>query len=96
MHPNTVYFSDVFDKEDIVSFNGSFKSDFDDPYNWCLRNELTITHELELTKKERKLWDYHPGYFGHIEYAKQMAKFLGCETNTDFLPKKVKNINGLI
>jgi hypothetical protein len=96
MSPNTIYFPDIFDKEDIVSFDGKYKDNFDDPYNWCLRNKLTITDELELTKKEKKLWDYHPGYFGHIEYAKQFAKFLGCQNNSDFLPKKNKIITGLI
>jgi hypothetical protein len=42
-----------------------------------LRNKLTITDELkgELTGYE----DLHPGYFGHIEYAKELAKYL---TNT--------------
>lgn len=96
MSPNTIYFPDVFDKNDIINFDGNYNENYDDPYNWCLRNKLTITDELELTKKEKNLWDYHPGYFGHIEYAKQIAKFLGCETNTEFLPKKIKIINGLI
>jgi hypothetical protein len=90
---NSIYFEDCFDTNDIVKFENS--KGYDDPYNWCLRNELTITHELELTQKEKKLWDYHPGYFGHIEYAKQLANFLGWEGKVN-LPIKKKIINGLI
>lgn len=93
MSANTVYFNECFDVNDIVKFDDN--GNYDDPYNWCLRNELTITHELELTLKEKKYWDYHPGYFGHIEYAKKLARFLGYEGDFN-LPDKKKIINGII
>lgn len=93
MSPNTYYFSECFDKNDIVKFDKTNSED--DPYNWCLRNKLTITYELELTQKEKKYWDHHPGYFGHIEYAKKLARFLGYEGDFN-LPEKNKIIKGLI
>lgn len=93
MGPNDVYFPDCFEQSDIIRFSDT--NEYDDPYNWCLRNKLTITHELELTQKEKKYWDYHPGYFGHIEYAKQLANFLGWKGKVN-LPIKQKIINGLI
>lgn len=95
MSPNTVYFPNTFDKDDIISFNGDYKENYDDPYNWCYRNKLTITDELELTKKEKMLFDYHPGYFGHIEYAKKLAEFLGWRGDVN-LPIKKKLISGII
>jgi hypothetical protein len=93
MGPNDAYFGDCFEQSDIIRFSDT--NEYDDPYNWCLRNKLTITHELELTQKEKKYWDYHPGYFGHIEYAKQLANFLGWNGKVD-LPTKKKIITGLI
>jgi hypothetical protein len=75
MQKNWLYLTTTFDKEDIIKFSNTKESD--DIYSYCLRNKLTITDELkgELTGYE----DLHPGYFGHIEYAKELAKYL---TNT--------------
>lgn len=39
--------------------------------NWCINNNLKISDEIpEFTN------DYHPGYFGQIEYAKKLKNWL--------------------
>jgi hypothetical protein len=75
MQSNWLLFKELFDKNDIIKFSDSNLSD--DIHSYCVRNKLTITDELkgELTEYE----DLHPGYFGHIEYAKELAKYLGWD-----------------
>jgi hypothetical protein len=69
MSPNEIYFRKCFLREDIISFD---KYNFgDDIVGWCKRNKLLIKNELSGISN-----DQHPGYFGHIEYAKQLAEFL--------------------
>ena len=69
MSPNDIYFKRCFNSEDIISFTKSNKSD--DIVEWCINNNLLIKDEIG-----EKFRDFHPGYFGHIEYAKQLAEFL--------------------
>ena len=70
MQPNSIIFNDCFNEEDIVKF--SKLNRFDSIDVWCYKNKMTISDELNGI-----IVDFHPGYFGHIEYAKQLAKFLG-------------------
>lgn len=74
MNPNSLYFCEQFDKSDIIKFSNK-KNESDDIHNWCVRNKMTIDDETK-----GKMIDYidtHPGYFGHIEYAKKLAEFIG-------------------
>ena len=59
------------------------KNESDDIYSWCLRNKMTIDDET--LGKMTEYTDTHPGYFGHIEYAKKLAEFMNWPT------KKIKN-----
>lgn len=72
MQKNWLFFQEIFDKDDIIKFSNNDEKD--DIHSYCVRNKLTITDELkgELTDYE----DLHPGYYGHIEYANQLYKFL--------------------
>jgi hypothetical protein len=76
MQPNWLLFTELFDKTDIIKFSKS--NEPDDIHSYCVRNKLTITDELkgELTEYE----DLHPGYFGHIKYAEELAKYLSLNT----------------
>lgn len=79
MSGNSLLFTESFEKEDIIKFS-DIESERDDIFNWCSRNKMTINDETmgELTE----YIDTHPGYFGHIEYAKQLAKFMGWTPKT--------------
>jgi hypothetical protein len=72
MESNSVLFDDCFDKEDIIKFSNN--DDLDTIHDWCFNNKMTIAHELNNLSN-----DSHPGYFGHIEYAKKLSKFLGWD-----------------
>jgi hypothetical protein len=72
MDANNFLFNDCFEKEDIIKFSNN--DDFDTIHNWCFNNKLTISDELNGLAH-----DGHPGYFGHIEYAKKLSKFLGWD-----------------
>lgn len=69
MSPNDFYFTKCFDDEDIISFTKYRRGD--DIAGWCKQNKLLIKDEIG-----EKYNDFHPGYFGHIEYAKELLKFL--------------------
>ena len=69
MSPNDFYFKQCFNKEDIISFTNYNVGD--DIAGWCKNNNLLIKDEIG-----NEFMDFHPGYFGHIEYAKELAKFL--------------------
>ena len=69
MSSNDFYFKDCFEDEDIISFTNHNKGD--DIAGWCKNNNLLIKDEIG-----DEFNDFHPGYFGHIEYAKELAKFL--------------------
>jgi hypothetical protein len=70
MSKNDIYFNDCFDNSDVISFHGN--NEGDDIAGWCKNNNLLIIDELG-----DNFNDSHPGYFGHIEYANNLAKFLG-------------------
>lgn len=78
MNTNDYYFNETFEKEDVISFNN--KNVNDSIYDWCVKNKLTISDELG-----DGVMDLHPGYFGHIEYAKQLSKFLGYQINMNII-----------
>jgi hypothetical protein len=67
MEENFHYFKECFLSEDII--------DIGDISTYCEDNKMTITHELS----DINYIDGHPGYFGHIEYAKLLARFLGWD-----------------
>jgi hypothetical protein len=69
MSPNDFYFKKCFNREDIIRFDEY--SNGDDIAGWCKNNNLLIKDELG-----NGFNDFHPGYFGHIEYAKELSKFL--------------------
>jgi len=69
MQPNNFIFVDCFDEKDIIKFSG--KENTGSIYEWCCENKMTIKDELNGLSN-----DGHPGYFGHIEYAKELSKFL--------------------
>lgn len=69
MMTNDFYFNENYDEEDIVRFE---KNKLSDILTYCKENNLIITDETN------KIYpDFHPGFFGHIEYAKKLAQFLG-------------------
>lgn len=74
MSPNDLYFKDCFDSNDIISFTNH--SIGDDIAGWCKNNNLLIKDEIG-----EQYRDFHPGYFGHLEYAKELAKFLQKKEN---------------
>jgi hypothetical protein len=74
MSSNDFYFKDCFDDNDIISFTKHNKGD--DIAGWCKNNNLLIKDEVGENYK-----DFHPGYFGHLEYAKELAKFLQKKQN---------------
>jgi hypothetical protein len=69
MTGNDVYFKDCFHKDDIIKFKENNRNY--DIATWCHDNKKTIKHEIEGYSN-----DGHPGYFGHIEYAKLLKEFL--------------------
>jgi len=86
MMRNDFYFNENYDNEDIIKFESNEPSDIE---SFCKRNKLTITDETFGFYN-----DFHPGYFGHIEYAKKLARFLGWEGDMSELPNynNFKNI----
>jgi len=67
MRNNYFLFKDLIDPNDIIP-DGSIS-------DWCYVNKLTIFHEVG--QFDDGYIDDHPGYFGHIEYAKRLSNFLG-------------------
>jgi hypothetical protein len=72
MNNNFTIFDNMIDESDIVFFD---KKNDDGIHSFCVRNELTIFDEMNIFMVETN--DKHPGFFGHIEYAKRMAYYLG-------------------
>lgn len=68
MMGNDFYFNKNYDNEDIIRFEENRLSDI---HTFCKDKKLTITDETD-----GEMNDFHPGYFGHIEYAKQLYNFL--------------------
>jgi hypothetical protein len=81
MNNNFTIFDNIIDKSDIVFFD---KKNDDGIYRFCLRNKLTIFNEMNNIKV--KTDDTHPGFFGHIEYAKRMAYYLGWDKKLPDFP----------
>jgi len=71
MMGNDFYFNKNYDSNDIILFEDKELSDI---LTYTKKNKLTITDETNGVHN-----DFHPGYFGHIEYAKQLYKFLKNE-----------------
>lgn len=69
MTPNDVYFKGCFQKKDIIKFVNDEKNY--DIATWCHDKKLRIMDEIKGYSN-----DGHPGYFGHIEYASRLKKFL--------------------
>lgn len=65
----TSYYSDFFQKEDIVSYN---TNDYE-VSSWCYAKKLTVADETKGT-----LNDGHPGYFGHQYYAEFIGRWLAA------------------
>ena len=68
------------DRKELNFFDENLITDnvcpFGSIYSWSISNELLISDDME----KIGFTDYtdgHPGYFGHIEYAKELAKWLG-------------------
>lgn len=74
MNNTFTLFDNVIDNSDIVFFE---KKNDDGIHNFCIRHELTIFDEIN--SFGAKTNDRHPGFFGHIEYAKRMANYLGYD-----------------
>ena len=70
---NDCYFNENYDIEDIIEFS--------DINSYCYKNKLTIKDETN-----GEFNDYHPGFFGHIEYAKKLSSFLGWSGGYSDLP----------
>lgn len=73
MRNNYFIFENIIDKNDIISFDESSKCDSINI--WCRNKNLLIRDEIGPYGKN--IMDNHPGYFGHIEYAKKLSEFLG-------------------
>jgi hypothetical protein len=69
MTGNDVYFKECFEPNDVVKFREDMSNY--DIATWCHDNDKTIKAELNGYSN-----DGHPGYFGHIEYAKLLKNFL--------------------
>jgi hypothetical protein len=78
MNKNEIYLTDTFANEDIITFkNGKETGNISE---WCIKMKYTISDELGGNVK-----DFHPGYYGHIEYAKNLAIFLGYKIQNKLL-----------
>lgn len=87
MMKNDFYFNENYDSSDIIKFQDEEMSDI---HSFCKKNKLTIKDETNGFHD-----DFHPGFFGHIEYAKKLAKFLGWQGEYPNFPeyqflKKIK------
>jgi len=79
---NTTFIDECFDKKDVINFD-NMTGDYD-LFSWCIANKMTVYDE---TKGE--INDLHPGYYGHIEYAKKVAKYMGWAGEYKIIENKV-------
>jgi hypothetical protein len=79
---NTTFIDECFDKKDVLNFD-NMTGDYD-LFSWCVANKMTVYDE---TKGE--INDLHPGYYGHIEYAKKVAKYMGWTGEYKIIENKV-------
>jgi hypothetical protein len=66
------FLNGVISSDDVIKFDGYENVEL---ARWVFENKKTIKDELN--KFSIHINDQHPGFFGHIEYAKEIAKFLG-------------------
>lgn len=85
MQPNDFLFKECFDLNDIIKLSN--KNEYSSIKEWCYDNNLSILHEINGYSN-----DNHPGYFGHIEYAKQLAKYIGWKGDVNIFNTKPKNL----
>ena len=85
MTQTDVYFKDCFEFNDIIKFVKDEKNY--DIATWCHDNGKTIKDEIEGYSN-----DGHPGYFGHIEYAKLLKEFLDNSLGEPVIKYKQKII----
>lgn len=76
----TVQFPGMFLETDLISGTGS--SDYD-IYDFAANNKLRIKDETN-----GEITDGHPGYFGHIEYAKFLKDWLDVNLEPAYEPTK--------
>jgi hypothetical protein len=87
MESNEYLFKDCFDSSDIIQFSKMGYNGNCNINDWCYFNNLSILHELNGHSD-----DGHPGYFGHIEYAKQLALFLDFKGKIDIFGNRSKSL----
>lgn len=85
MQPNDFLFKECFDLNDIIKLPNENK--YSSIREWCYDNGLSILHEINGYSD-----DTHPGYFGHIEYAKQLAKYIGWKGDVNIFNINPKNL----
>ena len=61
------HYKNNYEKADVISYEDNSMNLID----WCINNKKQIKHETNNT-----VIDGHPGYFGHIEYAKLVKEWL--------------------
>ena len=81
----TTFITECFDKKDVLDFdNMGYGYDL---HRWCEKNKMTIFDETN-----GRSHDGHPGYFGHIEYAKKLAEYLMNLDDCDIIKNNKKII----
>ena len=75
-----IYLMDNIPDNQIISWDDNIDEShiIESVQDWCTNNKMSIDDEIG--KYHDEYTDGHPGYFGHIEYAKYIAKELGFET----------------
>ena len=75
-----IYLMDNIPDNQIISWDDNIDQShiIESVQDWCTNNKMSIDDEIG--KYHDEYTDGHPGYFGHIEYAKYIAKELGFET----------------
>jgi hypothetical protein len=82
---DTTFITECFDKKDVLDFdNMGYGYDL---HRWCEKNKMTICDETN-----GRSHDGHPGYFGHIEYAKKLAEYLMNLDDCDIIKNNKKII----
>lgn len=68
----TMMYKEMFDKRDIINLDFAQNSYVNSNiYYWCRLNNLSIAQEIPEYSD-----DFHPGYFGHKEYAERLKFWL--------------------
>lgn len=64
-------------KNEIIDKDDFYKHIFD----WSIENKITIADDCYIHNE--LITDIHPGYFAHIKYAQELAKYLGWKSKMD-------------